>query len=71
MQRLEVSGAVRPIYVTLGVKRLKCEAFIERCRLHQLRDVQKLRTKQIAYIVVYTFYLNRWLGEKINCHMFK
>ena len=23
MQRLEVSGAVRPIYVSLGVKRLK------------------------------------------------
>jgi len=23
MQRLEVSGAVRPIYMTLGVKRLK------------------------------------------------
>ena len=24
MQRLEVSGAVRPIYGSLGVKRLKC-----------------------------------------------
>ena len=24
MQRLEVSGAVRPIYWSLGVKRLKC-----------------------------------------------
>ena len=71
MQRLDVSGAVRTIYGSLGVKRLKCEVFIEPYRLHQLRDVQKLRTKQIAYIVVYTFYLNRWLGEKINCHVFK
>jgi len=24
MQRLEVSGAVRPIYGSLGVKRLRC-----------------------------------------------
>jgi hypothetical protein len=27
MQRLEVSGAVRPLYGSLGVKGLKCVAF--------------------------------------------
>ena len=27
MQRLEVSGAVRPIYGSLGVKRLICKSF--------------------------------------------
>ena len=27
MQRLEFSGAVRPIYVSLGVKRLNCGLF--------------------------------------------
>jgi len=34
MQRLEVSGAVRPIYVSLGVKRLICQLKL-RCRLEQ------------------------------------
>jgi len=29
MQRLEVSGAVRPIYVSLGVKRLNNTQFIQ------------------------------------------
>ena len=35
MQRLEVSGAVRPIYGSLGVKRLKVKC-VKTIRLHTL-----------------------------------
>jgi len=36
MQRLEVSGAVRPIYGSLGVKRLR------ECRQHQVQNSARI-----------------------------
>ena len=36
MQRLEVSGAVRPIYVSLGVKRLKLATYVWKCMSRQV-----------------------------------
>jgi len=36
MQRLEVSGAVRPIYGSLGVKRLIINTVIIKCVLHRV-----------------------------------
>ena len=50
MQRLEVSGAVRPIYGSLGFKRLKstlrymfrvCEAILSQCTAIRKRDTLK------------------------------
>ena len=45
MQRLEVSGAVRPIYVSLGVKRLNLRVIIRKTtqktkpqEFHKLRN---------------------------------
>ena len=37
MQRLEVCGAVRPIYGSLGVKRLKTVIGSEKCVVRQFR----------------------------------
>ena len=45
MQRLEVSGAVRPIYVSLGVKRLKYNMY--KSKQHQ--------SKKVLYTVSSTF----------------
>ena len=46
MQRLEVSGAVRPIYGSLGVKRLKCTAIYPSAptRLHNTVLLQFVST---------------------------
>ena len=43
MQRLEVSGAVRPIYGSLGVKRLMLQL---RCDLYSFRQATELMTRQ-------------------------
>jgi hypothetical protein len=37
MQRLEVSGAVRPIYGSLGVKRLRFALFFQLLQCHMRR----------------------------------
>jgi len=44
MQRLEVSGAVRPIYGSLGVKRLKLE-FCPQSFLYDQQNREKLFRK--------------------------
>ena len=64
MQRLKVSGAVRPIYGSLGVKRLKtCKFYcflIQRLTQHQ--------TPWMPKITVYIFGLKRnALRVKVNC----
>ena len=56
MQRLEVSGAVRPIYGSLGVKRLKSGRI--RGILHEYTGWAKSRyTVIILYYILYTVYL--------------
>jgi len=42
MQHLEVSGAVRPIYVLLGVKRLTSSRGVDYIQGHVLRWVKSL-----------------------------
>jgi len=45
MQRLEVSGAVRPVYGSLGIERLKHGS---KNHISELRKVQKQRVRKTA-----------------------
>jgi len=47
MQRLEVSGAVRPIYVSLGVKRLYKDARSTKHKKHKILSII-LRCRNLA-----------------------
>ena len=62
MQRLEVSGAVRPIYGSLGVKRLIIALELKPTRIVCYTAVQllfciiqKCCAKKVAYIYIYFF----------------
>jgi len=48
MQRLEVSGAVRPIYGSLGVKRLTHKQYIEQHNENRIYRTEQ--TQQSEYI---------------------
>ena len=48
MQRLEVSGAVRPIYGSLGVKRLTCCPPEDGNRIHRRKVVVVIQTVNVV-----------------------
>ena len=49
MQRLDVSGAVRPIYGSLGVKRLIIEPTIQECNSSKICWPPNLRNKRVDF----------------------
>ena len=48
MQRLEVSGAVRPIYGSLGVKRLTA-LFLSLFNCELLKQIGNIQTQRLRY----------------------
>jgi len=77
MQRLEVSGAVRPIYGSLGVKRLNmhfdkymhwlCSIFVLLIRMMRISEKRYAHSKHLYYIHVFVGCLKS-RSWKITCY---
>ena len=64
MQHLEVSGAVRPIYGSLGVKRLMLRLYIHRLSCHPIASwITKATDTHLEYVLIIAFPRQQWLQK--------